>query len=643
MENQIEKDMISIFTQSVSSNFEDVKYSEEKINNLYNDSNKEEYIRILLKLIMYPYNENNENKNVYDSTLNRNVKVSMLISIKNFIKKSIHSNLENMELSTDMCIFIKHICLHVLLDINNEDIKSLQKYFFEILVNLLEFNICDDYDYLLFYIIILYINDYNYIDLVHIFNNEEKKKNQDAFKIIECIMLYIQNKEIFQNINQHNFFMEYNKILQNLETIKNIIINRNNSLNDDIINYINNTKRIYKSGDKYNLFMLNDALLYNISPEGGVPTLNNHNNNHNHNQNNNNNNNNQNNNNYNNNNYNSPNQEQCDDIKTKQYVKDNVENNKKIDEQQNCCKESYNEDKEKNNHNCIDGIYTEDIITKKKKCNNDNITEEVENMNVQNLESLQNDGNGVIELGCGLGQISKYLFSKYKNMTGIEIDSRALSIISRTMPGFDFIHDDVLQINYKELSINKKTKLTIIGNLPFYITSQILFCLLDFHKYIEQAIVTIQYEVGERIVAKPNQKNYSILSILFHLFTYPYLLFKIPSKAFYPVPKVQAAVMKIIFKNHESYYKHINCNLLFLKKILKYSFQQRRKKLKSSLKNLLIQYNIPKLPEQFINLRPQQLYPYQFVELTNLLFPLQNYPFNPNIHTKVWRKKKHGD
>ncbi|KNG77272.1 hypothetical protein PFMG_03470, partial [Plasmodium falciparum IGH-CR14] len=165
MENQIEKDMISIFTQSVSSNFEDVKYSEEKINNLYNDSNKEEYIRILLKLIMYPYNENNENKNVYDSTLNRNVKVSMLISIKNFIKKSIHSNLENMELSTDMCIFIKHICLHVLLDINNEDIKSLQKYFFEILVNLLEFNICDDYDYLLFYIIILYINDYNYIDL----------------------------------------------------------------------------------------------------------------------------------------------------------------------------------------------------------------------------------------------------------------------------------------------------------------------------------------------------------------------------------------------------------------------------------------------------------------------------------------------
>ncbi|KYN95597.1 apicoplast dimethyladenosine synthase, putative, partial [Plasmodium reichenowi] len=340
-------------------------------------------------------------------------------------------------------------------------------------------------------------------------------------------------------------------------------------------------------------------------------------------------------------NNNNENEELCDDIKKKQYVKDNVENNKKIDEQQNCCEESYNEDKTKNNCNCIDRISTQDIITKK-EFNNDNI-KEGENRNVQDLESLQNDGNGVIELGCGLGQISKYLFSKYKNMTGIEIDSRALSIISRTMPGFDFIHDDVLQINYKELSLNKKTKLTIIGNLPFYITSQILFCLLDFHKYIEQAIVTIQYEVGERIVAKPNQKNYSILSILFHLYTNPYLLFKIPSKAFYPVPKVQAAVMKIIFKNHESYYKHINCNLLFLKKILKYSFQQRRKKLKSSLKNLLIQYNIPKLPEQFIHLRPQQLYPHQFVELTNLLFPLQNYPFNPNIHTKVWRKKKHGD
>ncbi|CDU20997.1 ribosomal RNA small subunit methyltransferase A2, putative [Plasmodium yoelii] len=258
--------------------------------------------------------------------------------------------------------------------------------------------------------------------------------------------------------------------------------------------------------------------------------------------------------------------------------------------------------------------------------------------NCKNMESLKNEGNGIIELGCGLGQLSKHLFKKYKNMTAIEIDSRALTIISRTMPGFDFIHDDVLQINYKDLSINKNTKLSVIGNLPFYITSQILFCLLDFYKYIEQAVVTIQYEVGQRIIAKPNDKDYSILSILFSLYTHPYLLFKIPSNAFYPIPKVEAAVMKIIFKKHI-----FNCNLLFLKQILKHSFQQRRKKLKSSLKRLLNMYNIQNVPLPFSDLRPQQLYPEQFIELTNILFPLHDYPFDSNIQTKVWRKKKHGE
>ncbi|EDL44298.1 dimethyladenosine transferase, putative [Plasmodium vivax] len=270
-----------------------------------------------------------------------------------------------------------------------------------------------------------------------------------------------------------------------------------------------------------------------------------------------------------------------------------------------------------------------------------NPDEEAANPDGPAFQSVRDQGKGIIELGCGLGQISKFLFAKYKKMTAVEIDSRALSVLSRTMPGFDFIHDDVLQINYKDLSESKATKLTVIGNLPFYITSQILFCLLDYHHYIEQAIVTIQYEVGQRIVSKVNEKSYSILSILFNLYTSPYLLFKIPSSAFYPVPKVEAAVMKIIFKQSS-----LNCNLLFLKEILRHSFQQRRKKLKSSLKPLLAKYSTTKelqLPPSVCHLRPQQLTPPQFVELTNFLFPLSSYPFDPAVQTKVWRKKKHGE
>ncbi|KOB85816.1 hypothetical protein PFDG_01338 [Plasmodium falciparum Dd2] len=184
------------------------------------------------------------------------------------------------------------------------------------------------------------------------------------------------------------------------------------------------------------------------------------------------------------------------------------------------------------------------------------------NMNVQNLESLQNDGNGVIELGCGLGQISKYLSSNYKNMTGIEIDSRALSITSRTMPGFDFIHDDVLQITYKELSINKKTKLTIIGNLPFYITSQILFCLLDFYKYLEHAIVTIQYEVGE-LFSVADQ-------LIIHSLFFKQIFIIQGSLGFTHETRFPIPMLKLLLGNNpenlESFYKHANVMCYFLKK-----------------------------------------------------------------------------
>ncbi|SBT87983.1 conserved Plasmodium protein, unknown function [Plasmodium malariae] len=270
MEEKIEKDLLTIFTQSVSNNFEEIKCSEGKIAALYNDSNKENYIKILLKFIVYPYNEKNEKKNYYDNYLNKNVKTSILISIKNYIKKSVHSSLDNVELSSDICIFIKHICMHMLLDITNEDITTLQKYLFEILTHLFKYNICDDYDYLLFYIILLYINDYNYVHLINIFDSDEKKNNADAIKIVECVMLYIRNKDILKNINQDNFFLEYNKFISNIDSIKMIINNRNNSLNDDILNYINNTKKIYKSNDVYNVFLLNDFHLYNMDEANGV-------------------------------------------------------------------------------------------------------------------------------------------------------------------------------------------------------------------------------------------------------------------------------------------------------------------------------------------------------------------------------------
>ncbi|CAA9987606.1 conserved Plasmodium protein, unknown function [Plasmodium knowlesi strain H] len=274
MEDKLESDLLTVFARSVSSNFDDIKQSEAKITALYEDPNRENYIRLLLKFVMYPYDEKNEKKNMYDGVLNRNVKIAVMISIKNFIKKSVHSNLENLELSPDLSIQIKHFCMHFLLDVNNEDIQSLDKYFYEILLYLFKFSICDDYDYLLFYLITLYISDGGAESVVQFLHSDERKKVDDTAKIIDCIMLYVRNKEIVEGLTQDNFFIHYPKFIANLEEIKNVICCRNKSLNDDIVNYINNTKRVYKTNDRHSLFLLSDCILYGL-PGAGVASLSN--------------------------------------------------------------------------------------------------------------------------------------------------------------------------------------------------------------------------------------------------------------------------------------------------------------------------------------------------------------------------------
>ncbi|KMZ93663.1 hypothetical protein PVMG_05247 [Plasmodium vivax Mauritania I] len=274
MEEKVESELLRVFARSVSSNFEDIKQSEAKITALYEHPNREDYIRLLLKFVMYPYDEKNQKKNLYDGMLNRNVKIAVMISIKNFVKKSVHSNLESLELSPDLSIQIKHFCMHFLLDVNNEDVRSLDRYFYEILLYLFKFSICDDYDYLLFYLITLYISDGGGDSVVQLLHSDERKKVDDTAKIIDCIMLYVRNKEIMEGLTQDNFFVEYAKFVANLEEIKNVICCRNKSLNDDIVNYINNTKRVYKTNDRHSLFLLSDCTLYGL-PGVGVASLSN--------------------------------------------------------------------------------------------------------------------------------------------------------------------------------------------------------------------------------------------------------------------------------------------------------------------------------------------------------------------------------
>nr|PVC54514.1 dimethyladenosine transferase [Theileria orientalis] len=255
------------------------------------------------------------------------------------------------------------------------------------------------------------------------------------------------------------------------------------------------------------------------------------------------------------------------------------------------------------------------------------------------------DGSQVVELGSGIGSLTQILYKKYKNMTddiGIEIDSRAVSQLSRTLPNLNLINDDVLQltseqVDYAKMSKERGKKLWIIGNLPFYITSQILLCLIDYRKYIDRAVVTAQWEVAKRVVARRNTKDYSILSVLLQIFAKAKILFKIPSQAFYPKPKVDAACIYI--DNGNGYgYGNADCNgngnltgdsisvnvrkFKLLKRILRLAFGQKRKKLKSSMERILTKYKV-ELPEEILNMRPQDLSAKDFIDLVN------------NIHQRI--------
>jgi 16S rRNA A1518/A1519 N6-dimethyltransferase RsmA/KsgA/DIM1 with predicted DNA glycosylase/AP lyase activity len=122
--------------------------------------------------------------------------------------------------------------------------------------------------------------------------------------------------------------------------------------------------------------------------------------------------------------------------------------------------------------------------------------------------------------------------------TAIEIDRRAVRFLGEKLPGLNVIQMDVLDTDWAAFAAQRQGRLNIIGNLPYNISSQIMFSLIDQHLAIHKALFTAQLEVARRIVSKPRTKEYGILSVAFQLYAEPSLHFTIPANAFFPVPKV---------------------------------------------------------------------------------------------------------
>jgi ribosomal RNA small subunit methyltransferase A len=273
----------------------------------------------------------------------------------------------------------------------------------------------------------------------------------------------------------------------------------------------------------------------------------------------------------------------------------------------------------------------------------------------------------IIELGPGAGALTDKLVESYgeSTVTAIEIDPRSVELLKDKHSGLDVRLQDVLQVDYLDVMLEMEPDhqpLTVIGNLPYYITSQIMFALADasHEGAIASATVTMQYEVARRVVAQPNTKDYGILSVVFQLYSLPKLHFKIPPTVFYPKPKVDSALVCLRFATpHELQERLKGVSPADLRRVVTTAFQQRRKILRNSLRKLVSELkdagdedsvwtadDVDALPADWSCRRPEQLTPDQFVALTRHIFGapyLDSFAASrPAWPSKVWRKLKHG-
>ena len=226
-------------------------------------------------------------------------------------------------------------------------------------------------------------------------------------------------------------------------------------------------------------------------------------------------------------------------------------------------------------------------------------------------------GDLILEIGSGEGVLTELLLkSSAEKVYGIEIDPRLCQFLKerfREEKRFQLIEGDFLKFDIASIC-ERRHGLRVAGNLPYYITSPILFHLLENRSWIRDLVATVQKEVGERLASLPNRKSYGVPSVLFQTYCDVKALFRIPGQAFFPVPEVDSVVLQIKFGRESKY--SIKDEDLY-KKIVKGTFNQRRKMLKNTLARLIDDTSI--LDGIIIDLsrRPESLSVMEFVTLSN--------------------------
>jgi 16S rRNA (adenine1518-N6/adenine1519-N6)-dimethyltransferase len=248
------------------------------------------------------------------------------------------------------------------------------------------------------------------------------------------------------------------------------------------------------------------------------------------------------------------------------------------------------------------------------------------------------DGDEVIEIGPGTGLLTKELLpTGLQRLIAYEVDDRAVEMLREEIHDerFEVRHEDFLEAELGDF-YHKDTKtivpspqplapsrIRVIGNIPYYITSPIIFKLIDDRRFISDAVLLVQLEVAERLTAEPRPKAYGIPTVLANFFGEVEFLFKVKAGSFRPVPKVDSAVIRIDFERGYFVRNNIEKPAEFdeeaFRKLVRTSFGMRRKTLRNNLKTFVSPEALERLEAKgYLSRRAEELSVDEFVALYKL-------------------------
>ena len=227
-------------------------------------------------------------------------------------------------------------------------------------------------------------------------------------------------------------------------------------------------------------------------------------------------------------------------------------------------------------------------------------------------EALQAEQvRNVLEIGPGTGVLTQFLLERNDiTLYCAEIDHESVAYLKEHFPqlGERLVFGDFLKADLEKDFV---LPCCVIGNFPYNISSQLFFRILDYKNQIPEVVCMIQKEVAERLAAPPGSKTYGILSVLLQAYYSIDYLFTVSEHVFNPPPKVKSGVIRLVRNQVE----HLNCDEVLFRKVVKTTFNQRRKTIRNSIKPL---FN-DKIDSPYMDKRPEQLGVADFVELTRLI------------------------